>query len=337
VAGCVVSGSGLVTAAGDDARALCEALARCAAATPTDPPSPRPIDGFDVRRYLARKGAGQLSRVSQLCCAAAARLQPGLAGVPPAAVGVVLGTAWAGLASIVRFEHEAHMEGPRFVDPVLFTETVANVPAGHVSIVFGWSALNATVACGATSGLAALGLALDLLEEGRAEVVVAGGADAPEGHAADPQGAAAGEAACLLALESADHARARGVRPLGRLCGLGVWPVAAADVARAASLTRGLVDAAGRAPGEIGVVVCCGGSASDAAAAAALGAAAAGARRLALQPAVGQTWGASGALGLAVGLQRLREPDGGDGRRCGLIVGDPAGGDFGAALIEVEP
>ena len=72
----------------------------------------------------------------------------GLDAVDPSSIGVVFGSAWASLDTVVRFEREAHIDGPRFVDPVLFTETVANVPAGQVSIFFGWSAVNATIAAG---------------------------------------------------------------------------------------------------------------------------------------------------------------------------------------------
>jgi 3-oxoacyl-[acyl-carrier-protein] synthase II len=333
LAGWVVTGSGLITAAGDAPRPVLDELARSAGGSRCERPARWPIPGFDIKRYVERKGASQLSRISQLSCAAASRLEPGLAGVPRTSVGVVLGTAWAGLASIVRFEHEAYREGPRFVDPILFTETVANVPAGHVSIAFGWSALNATVAAGAASGLEAVRLALEVLDEGRAEVVVAGGSDATEGHVVDPQGAPAGEAACLLALESIEHARHRGAAVLGRLLGLVVASLDHGDVERAARLARGLLESAGLEPEDLRAVVCCGGPLSLSVARAVLGSRS-GAELLAFQDALGQTWGAAGALGLALGMELLRGGTGTVHAGSALVVGDLAGGDFGAALVE---
>jgi hypothetical protein len=137
---------------------------------------------------------------------------------------VVLGSAWAALDTIVRFEREAFTEGPRFVDPLLFTETVPNVPAGQVSIVFGWSALNVTLA-GQLAGLEAIACGIDMLEEGRAAAVVVGGVDALHAHLVrvlderpkDERAAPCGEAACLVALEPSGAARERGIVPLGRI------------------------------------------------------------------------------------------------------------------------
>jgi 3-oxoacyl-(acyl-carrier-protein) synthase len=76
---------------------------------------------------------------------------------------------------MVRFDRETWQEGPRFVDATLFPNTVINSPAGFVSIFFGLGGPNTTIADGAASSLAALDYASTLLRRGRADAVLAGG------------------------------------------------------------------------------------------------------------------------------------------------------------------
>jgi 3-oxoacyl-[acyl-carrier-protein] synthase II len=207
-----ITAVGLVTGAGDSLGALRATLSNGVAN------GPRPIDGFEPRRYVDRRGMKHMARGSQLACAAAAGVARTLDGVPGAAVGVVYGSAWGCLNTIVRFERAAHVDGARLVDPLLFTETVANVPAGQVSIVFGWSALNATVSAGTASGLEAIRLAIDLVGDGRASIAVAGGGDESAVHVTNGAArGAASEGACLLAIEDETHARERGAVPLARI------------------------------------------------------------------------------------------------------------------------
>jgi 3-oxoacyl-(acyl-carrier-protein) synthase len=224
----VVSGSGLITAVGDTAAAVCASVRAAKSLATPDPVTGAtvlPIAGFDATAYLQRKGVRDFSRTSQLACAAAAGNAKGLAGVPPGEIGVVFGSAWGALKTVVEFERQAHVQGPRFVDPILFTETVANVPAGQVAILNGWSAFNSTLSAGSASGLAALARAVDFLEEDRGRVAVAGGGDELDLpllvsmralSSSAPRGGV-GEAACFLTVESEEHATARGAEPLARL------------------------------------------------------------------------------------------------------------------------
>jgi 3-oxoacyl-[acyl-carrier-protein] synthase II len=112
---------------------------------------------------------------------------------------------------------------------------------------FGARAANYSIASACATGAHAIGEALQILRQGRADVVVAGGCEAaltPLSLAAfarmgalsarndDPQAASRpfdkdrdgfvfGEGAGVVVLETADHARSRGARPLARLTGYG--------------------------------------------------------------------------------------------------------------------
>lgn len=238
----VISATGVISAAGAGGEALHQAL--CAAAPLARPAGDEApglftasLQDFKAKDYIQRRGLRDLSRTSQLACVAAFPLSRALENADPVDVGVVLGTGWGCLESVVDFEWETCSLKPRFLNPLLFAETVPNVPAGQISIFFGWSGFSLTVSCSGASGLEALRDAVELLEEQRSPMVVAGGADAinvpalrvlqsdgkmastapslPMGR--DRNGIVGGEGACLLLLESADHAHGRGVQPLARL------------------------------------------------------------------------------------------------------------------------
>ena len=323
----VVTGAGLISAAGDTPHELYSALRDGLPLAGDPPPSGAlPID-FEPKRYVDRKGLKDISRVSQLACAAASQLRAEMNGLPAEEIGVVFGSAWASLDTVVRFERETHLEGPRFVDPVLFTETVPNVPAGQLSIFFGWAALNATVAGDTAAGVEALARAIEFLEESRARVVVAGGGDElsphllrtleADGKLARPDGQATGllggEGACVFTLESRASAAERGSRILGRIRGTTRRFVQASSgapgVAEAAALEELLGDC-GLDGREIDLIVLSanGEPERDRTEAAAVRATfgESGPPVVAPKIVLGETWAAGGPIGLLVALASMR-------------------------------
>jgi 3-oxoacyl-[acyl-carrier-protein] synthase II len=352
-----VTAAGLVSAAGDTPAALLEALERGgplaelhAVEGSATQVRAAPIAGFDPKSYIQRKGLKNLSRTSQLACAAAARVCDALADVPAAEIGVALGTAWGSLRTVMDFERAAHKDGPRLVDPLLFTETVSNVPAGQISIFYGWSAFNLTASAGAASGLEAIRCAIELLSQGRASAAVAGGADEINMRVLEALGGpgfAGGEGACLIAIEDPARASARGAPILGTILACageyagdasGSSALSSADIA---GFLRRLLDEAGLAPAEVDLVVL-----SAAGSGAVVREEAAALREVfgedqnspaAIAPklVLGETWGASGPLGLVAALEVLRSASerrirhalvfecGAAGHLSGLVAGAP--------------
>ena len=309
----VITGVGLVSAAGDTPE---EVFAAVSARRPLA----GAIEAFDPKRYISRKGVKDLSRASQLACAAAAGNARGLDGVPADQVGVVLGTAWGSLNTVIEFEREAHVQGARFVDPILFTETVSNVPAGQIAIHYGWSAFNATVSSGSASGLAGLRQAVQLLEDERGSVAVAGGCDERNAPVLRTlrQGSAYGEAACFLTIESDTYARRRGARQLARIRGTESGfvppdqPGSRAKRDAIGVLIRRVTERAGLALPDVDLVVSSAGDANDRdgheahAILELFGSRAATLPIVAPKSILGETWGASGALAVVIAIEAMR-------------------------------
>ena len=138
--------------------------------------------------------------------------------------------------------------GPDRLSPLAVPELIPNEAAGNVSIALGAKGPCQVIATACASSTDALGYAMDLIRAGRADVVVAGGAEAcvtefvvggfmkekalstgfnatPEKACrpfnADRDGFVIGEGAAVLVLESEEHAKARGATAYAELAGYG--------------------------------------------------------------------------------------------------------------------
>ncbi len=204
----------------------------------------------DVEGRLDRVEARVLDRVQQLALIAAreAWADAGNIDVDPERLAVVVGSGIGGALTLLAQYDVLRAGGARRVSPHLVPMLMPNGPAATIGLALGARAgVHATVSACA-SGAEALAYALDLLRAGRADVVVAGGAEAcihplpMAGFAqmralstrhSDPAGASRpydkgrdgfvmGEGAGILVLETQEHARSRGARVHGHLAGAGV-------------------------------------------------------------------------------------------------------------------
>jgi len=209
----------------------------------------------------------------------AAREALAAAGLAPCAgtavLAVALGTTLGGMQLFERWDAAASAGAAA---PSGLAGVPYYGPAVRLARTLGATGPVATPQLACASGTAALTLALGWIREGRADVVLAGGADflcrfvvagfnalratAISSHPfdRDRRGLVLGEGAAVLVVESAASAAARGARPLARLLGAG----AAADAVHmtapdregggaARAMTAALADA-GLAPAEIGFV-----------------------------------------------------------------------------------
>jgi 3-oxoacyl-[acyl-carrier-protein] synthase II len=209
-----------------------------------------PIDSFQERKYLGTKNLRPLDRTSRLV-AATAKLALENSGwsaelLTRYDVGLALGTMFCSVHTIAEFDRRAMVSGPEYASPMDFANTVINAAAGQTAIWHGLRGVNSTICADITSGLQAIAYATELIRNGRATALLAGGADefcfesfygfaraglscgsqgdaegVPIPFSARRNGLALGEGAALLMLEEAEFASARGARVIGEVKGHG--------------------------------------------------------------------------------------------------------------------
>ncbi len=137
------------------------------------------ISDFDAKVFLGKKGIRHIDRTS-LLVSSAAKLVMEDAGITHEIyseddLGIVIGSTYGSIGSISSFDLEGLEEGPTFVNPMDFPNTVLNAPASRVSIFCNATGLNSTISTGTASGLDAIIYASDFLKLDRGKAVLAGG------------------------------------------------------------------------------------------------------------------------------------------------------------------
>lgn len=211
------------------------------------------VKNWNPNEWIDRKDARKMDRYAQLAMASAVQgvKDSGLDldQVDKNHVGVIYGV---GIGGIKTFEEEASYyalnkeKGPRF-SPFFIPKMIADIAAGQISIHFGFHGPNFTTTSACASSTNALADAFNLLRLGKADVIVAGGAEAAicecgvggfnamkalstrnddPTHASRPfsasrDGFVMGEGAGCLILEELEHAKARGARIYAEMVGEG--------------------------------------------------------------------------------------------------------------------
>ena len=137
------------------------------------------ISDFDAKVFLGKKGIRHIDRTS-LLASSAAKLVMDDAKITHETyteedLGIAIGSTYGSIDSISSFDLEALKEGPNFVNPMDFPNTVLNAPASRASIFCNATGLNSTISTGVNSGVDAVIYASDFLRLGRIKAVLAGG------------------------------------------------------------------------------------------------------------------------------------------------------------------
>jgi 3-oxoacyl-[acyl-carrier-protein] synthase II len=227
----------------------------------------RPIRGFDVGSYRSRLGAqlpevdfkafikpANLRRMDRIgrIVVSAVRLALDDSGIDvkkedPNRMGMSIGTGLGSSDTVDQFFRSLLKDGPAGAAPLLFQTAVPNAIASHCSIEYGIKGVNLTFSHKETSTEMAMAFAYRLLNEGRADVILAGGGDelseplyhvysmlgalspergkGPEGMRPFDQernGVVLGEGSGILVLETLEHAEKRGAKMYAEMSGVGM-------------------------------------------------------------------------------------------------------------------
>lgn len=248
------------------------------------------VEGFDPTEFMDRRVARRMDRFSQLAVAAGRMALDDAALTVDAAlgprIGALIGSGIGGLQTFVEQTLVVDQRGPDRVSPLFIPMVIANMASAQVSMELGLKGPLSCISTACASGNHALGDATEMIRGGRADVMLAGGAEASVtrvGVAAfnamralstrndDPAGASRpfeagrdgfvmGEGGAILVLESLEHATGRGAEPICEVLGYGLTGDAhhltepdPTGEAPAAAIAMALADA-GVAPDEIDYV-----------------------------------------------------------------------------------
>ena len=212
------------------------------------------VKGLNMNDYIDRKEARKMDRYTQLALVAATQAvndsKIDAEEVDKNRVGVIFGV---GIGGIKTFEDEVKYygihdaDGPKF-NPFFIPKMIADIASGQISIKYGFHGPNYTTTSACASSTNALADAFNVIRLGKADAIVAGGAEAaicacgvggfnamhalstrnddPE-HASRPfsasrDGFIMGEGAGCLILEELEHAKARGAKIYAEMVGEGM-------------------------------------------------------------------------------------------------------------------
>ena len=212
------------------------------------------VKNLNINDYLDRKEARKMDRYTQFAMIAASQAVKDsgwdLEQEDKNRIGVVFGV---GIGGIKTFEEEVSYyalnkeNGPKY-NPFFIPKMIADIAAGQISILYGFHGPNYITASACASSSNALADAFNLIRLGKANAIVAGGAEAaicatgvggfnamhalstrndePEKasrpFSASRDGFIMAEGAGCLILEELEHAKARGAKIYAEMVGAGM-------------------------------------------------------------------------------------------------------------------
>ena len=207
------------------------------------------VKGFDASERLGRKDARRTDRYTHYAVSAAmeAMEAAGLTIDESNAdrVGVLIGSGMGGAETLDAGMETVLTAGPKRLSPFFMPMFLGNMASGTVAIVTGAKGPNYSPVSACASSAHAIGEALEILRRGDADVMIAGGSEAPMARMvvagfnamgalstrndnpqaasrpfdAERDGFVLGEGGAVLIMETAEHAARRGANVLAVVSG----------------------------------------------------------------------------------------------------------------------
>ena len=208
------------------------------------------VRGFKPEDFMDRKDIRRTDLFVQYAVAASRQALNQASvreAVDPDRFGVIVGSGIGGISTF-EDQHRTLLEkGPNRVSPFFIPMMISDMASGQVSILFGAKGPNYCTVSACSSGAHAVGEAFRIIQNSEADVMIAGGAEAPVTPVSfagfcsmkamstrndDPtrasrpfdsqrDGFVMGEGAGILILEELEHAKRRGAAILAEVVGYG--------------------------------------------------------------------------------------------------------------------
>jgi 3-oxoacyl-[acyl-carrier-protein] synthase II len=248
----VITGMGAVTPLGNDVETSWQTLiAGESGAGPITQFDASELKDFEPTQWIEHKQARRMDRFAQMILAAARQAEAD-SGIDIASeadrVGAAVATGIGGLKSFQDCYDTLRDRGPDRVNPFSIPAIIPNMGAGWVSMELGTRGPLSSQCTACAASNMAIGESADAIRLGRADVMLAGGTEAPVTRVGiagfgsmralsrrndDPKrgsrpfdagrdGFVMGEAGAILVLEELEHARTRGAKIYAELLGYGL-------------------------------------------------------------------------------------------------------------------
>jgi 3-oxoacyl-[acyl-carrier-protein] synthase II len=209
------------------------------------------IENYNPTDFFEKKEARRLDLVCQYALITAEETikdsKIDLDKIDKDRVAVLVGTGIGGMKTFYDQSVSHHIHGPKGVSPFFIPMLIPDMPAGQISIKYGFRGANYCAVSACATGSHNIGLAYDSIRFGQSEMALCGGTEAPVWEigvagfssmkalstrnespetASRPfdqtrDGFVLGEGASMMFLESLDSALARGARIYGEIVGYG--------------------------------------------------------------------------------------------------------------------
>ncbi|WP_446898104.1 beta-ketoacyl-ACP synthase II [Clostridium sp. LBM24168] len=208
------------------------------------------VKDFDPAEILGRREARRLDRFSQFALVAADEAvkdsQLEIDSMDKTRIGVVVGSGIGGIGTIEKENETLIRKGPNRIHPLFIPMIIGNMAAGNIAIKYGAKGICTTVVTACATGTNCIGEAYRMIQNGMADVIIAGGAEASItplsiagfisltalSKSSDPQrasipfdkernGFVMGEGSGIVILESLEHAKKREAKIYSEIVGYG--------------------------------------------------------------------------------------------------------------------
>jgi nodulation protein E len=204
------------------------------------------VRGYDALKHFEGGRDAYIDRFAQFSVIAAreALRDSGVELTPEMRelAAIVCGSAVGGQAALEAGFEDLYVQGRGRVHPLTIPKTMANAGASQISMDLHLSGPAYTVSTACSSSNHAIGQAFHLVRDGRAEIAVTGGSEAPftigllkaweamrviapdtcRPFSKDRRGMVLGEGGAMMILEPLERAQARGARIYAEICGFGM-------------------------------------------------------------------------------------------------------------------
>jgi nodulation protein E len=204
------------------------------------------VHGYDPAKYLTPAQNDHMDRFAQFALIAAreASRDSGIVWTDELRerAAIVTGSGIGGQGTQDQGFVDVYLQGKPRVHPLTIPRTMPNAGASHISMEFGITGPAFTLSTACSSSNHAIGLAMQMVRSGAAEIAFAGGSEAPlsfgmlkaweamrviapdtcRPFSLNRRGMILGEGAGMLILEPLDAARARGAHVYAELAGFGM-------------------------------------------------------------------------------------------------------------------